>query len=815
MSELFIFFFLFRTIPDNFFPTKAVLDQKTTDNLCNEINNRELDTSSKTLRSKKLKQACIVLDDYDVSSPVGKSPIDSIRGLVESINNNKVLALPPVSSAIKSMIETCSTTNTANESTRVDSKAKLIGNLNLRTIYDGYNNKRPVGFSFLSSSTRVLKSPVKTLNRTAAFTHSYPQVVGCLDDLESVENDVLEQKNIDSKISEKIVINKSKVSFRRKKRSASQQKTELSPPLKIRISMKHLDKDKAEGLVKKNISERETSKSKCARKELNMRPSRTHRTRSKNLSDNCSSVVKKTKTKRIDPIIIALKNIRKYDSVRRNRNLVLEDINRKESFRLKRSRRIIARKCSEKTSTSRLPISIKNTENLAIPKNPNSVTIVKHSNENVGNKLSKNKSNRKRKRRKVLPVITSEIVTSSTHDENPLNCPSAEQYIDHENNCNVGNPLSLEKLIKDPMMIDIKDEEPVIADLVEMDTFSLHLEASAKLETNKSPCIIDCSNEVNLSNEASCLVAPQLAAGERKTDVKNVAVPKEIDLLCHEKDVSPEQKPKEVLFVCKPRTKNRRKPIKVLKSLPNPADEQKTDIEPPTTQKGKKRVTENSHNTRFKGTKSVIPSLNLSPRKIRRKKLGTGLPESPLVIPQLIMPQNSSYQLSPPIKENKNTVLISIPSISEANEVVETEIMGYKDIVRNSMSDDTEEKLSVKNIHSKKKRKKKSMILDCYKTLKPLTRGTDEIRNGDIVWGRCLGHGWWPGYVGSFFKGKDDVSMAHVSWLSSNTKSFMSISDLDLFLPHFLKRFASNKKGVYIKAVVEAQNLCKSKYGVL
>ena len=84
-----IFLIYFRTIPDNFFPIKAVLDQQTTDNLITEVTNQALDTSSKTLRSKKSKQTCLILDDYEFqehSSPIGKSPIDSLCGLVESID---------------------------------------------------------------------------------------------------------------------------------------------------------------------------------------------------------------------------------------------------------------------------------------------------------------------------------------------------------------------------------------------------------------------------------------------------------------------------------------------------------------------------------------------------------------------------------------------------------------------------------------------------------------------------------------------------------------------------------------------------------
>jgi len=103
-------------------------------------------------------------------------------------------------------------------------------------------------------------------------------------------------------------------------------------------------------------------------------------------------------------------------------------------------------------------------------------------------------------------------------------------------------------------------------------------------------------------------------------------------------------------------------------------------------------------------------------------------------------------------------------------------------------------------------------MVEIFKTLKPLKRKTDEVKISDIVWGRCLGHGWWPGVVVSF----DDENAANTTWFYSNTKSTMKQDDIKLFLPNFEKCFKPKKKSHhYVKAVIEALDACKMKYGSL
>lgn len=144
----------------------------------------------------------------------------------------------------------------------------------------------------------------------------------------------------------------------------------------------------------------------------------------------------------------------------------------------------------------------------------------------------------------------------------------------------------------------------------------------------------------------------------------------------------------------------------------------------------------------------------------------------------------------------------------------------YQQLVQQNSSQEHSEPLSHSCVpkastgkHQKRKKKSKSLGILAYTSLlKPIQRDKDEIRRGDIVWGRCAGHGWWPGRVMSLVKSRRE---ANVSWSYSNTNSVMPLSHLDLFLPHFKKRFASQKTGGYLKAVREAQQLWEQQFGLL
>ena len=103
-------------------------------------------------------------------------------------------------------------------------------------------------------------------------------------------------------------------------------------------------------------------------------------------------------------------------------------------------------------------------------------------------------------------------------------------------------------------------------------------------------------------------------------------------------------------------------------------------------------------------------------------------------------------------------------------------------------------------------------IADYTSRLKPIPDDRTDIKRGDIVWGRCLGHGWWPGRVTSV---RRTAREATVSWSHSPTSSTVPLTQLDLFLPHFKKRFVTHKTGGYLKAVCEAQKEWGEQFGLL
>lgn len=1156
-----------RKIPDGFFPAKGILDQQTTDDFCNEITNRELDTTSKSTRSKKLKQSCIILDDYDLTKcivpaeqsvntvdSIGKSPIDSIRGLVESIDKNSDLSFPSSKALSPSKDKpTCIPLNTKQT---LDVKSEFEQKLkDMRSDLQ----KRMAGFSFLNASSRLLKSPVKILNRVSSFHPSF-DVFPTEEAFPSCEKktDITGEKPViesDPGLNTSLNINSNKpgdncspkllpnrnskgmgnkspkvasnsspkgISIRGSKKVKENQKKitgkvnrpddgtdtvkrsgrkrkyleikeqddgvnqekdydkECSPPLKMRISAKGLERedevDNKESLLKRK---RKRTKTKFSRKKQPRKNLHNSDTKNPESAPPCNAILNNTKRvprvvkpKRIDPIQLALKNIKKYDRMRKNRNkfnmLHMGKMQPKTSLRQKRNSRRNANKTlldktvseGDNTETKEaraneehqdVPIKTKReaatkvnrcklTTDAQKPRVKNEVDStddvkgltddtagvtdddkplrrymrkklqlqqrslskkdISHStrskkvdkvNQGVSEETNIEKPE-KPLRRHMLKKARHETETkeaSFTHNPRKTNRSTSQsatfdeeldyssqadrninlldaiqnmeeevvdlheqegpahrltltkaspQKIKSENTNETMKPNDLErplsryvlkKMQKQSVTHSTGDDLIQTKDLIRtsrrfksMKTQfkmeespkkleELHKEMiagfycdSVKAPTAKSPKKIESVKETGIGIVGNALT-DNLTVNDNLTERnqlskswvtikdfdgfdfvetknENFALPNDtesnssavtscneslfqpghIDLLCHERSLPEDKNGKvnEAMSVCKPR-KNRRKPMQVFKSLPNPAEEEKKRKQeedesqeryqlgnnankkhnvdsydrPLTNQKSV--VESKGHNTRYRGTKSVLPALNMSPRKVRKpkqqKQTSDNVENAKRIISDTIM-DNQRHQRNIFPKDETGTPESSLPS-SPLTPQSSTEYFSSILGVKLGSSTTSAEATSLKNIKNskstcnidksrndllaKKSKKKKSALMETFKTLKPLTRCTNEIRTDDIVWGKCLGFGWWPGHVISLVKHKEETPVeereAHVSWMGSSTRSVMQLKDLDLFLPQFRKRFVSAKKGMYFKAVSQAQSACKIKYGVI
>lgn len=82
-----------------------------------------------------------------------------------------------------------------------------------------------------------------------------------------------------------------------------------------------------------------------------------------------------------------------------------------------------------------------------------------------------------------------------------------------------------------------------------------------------------------------------------------------------------------------------------------------------------------------------------------------------------------------------------------------------------------------------------------------------EMRVGDIVWGKVHGHPWWPGRIlGILCQATESVAgFVKVAWYGSTTTSDISCSFLLTFEENFKQLFKKQKHGAYRRAVREAQ----------
>ena len=85
---------------------------------------------------------------------------------------------------------------------------------------------------------------------------------------------------------------------------------------------------------------------------------------------------------------------------------------------------------------------------------------------------------------------------------------------------------------------------------------------------------------------------------------------------------------------------------------------------------------------------------------------------------------------------------------------------------------------------------------------------SDNIKVGDIVWGKVHGHPWWPGRVLGIpceaSETNEGCQIVKVSWYASPTMSDISSNSLLMFQENFKRLFKKQKKGAYKLAVRQA-----------
>lgn len=82
-----------------------------------------------------------------------------------------------------------------------------------------------------------------------------------------------------------------------------------------------------------------------------------------------------------------------------------------------------------------------------------------------------------------------------------------------------------------------------------------------------------------------------------------------------------------------------------------------------------------------------------------------------------------------------------------------------------------------------------------------------ELRVGEVIWGKVHGHPWWPGRILGILchSTENDAGFVKVAWYGSTTTSDISCSFLMTFQENFKQLFKKQKQGAYRRAVREAQ----------
>ena len=610
----------------------------------------------------------------------------------------------------------------------------------------------------------------------------------------------------------------------------------------------------------------------------------------KNNSNTYSPSKKKlvSKPKRVDPITIALNNIRKYDSVRKLRgknlrstfNLDDDNLRRKKKRRSLRASAIANRKalahnmkvskeknndnsaisgqissCLTKTDIS---TSLKNKKvNLHKIKDETSLgkdLIEKYMTEQSRSKLKE--QNFMRFNCKSTPKSFSEKhkATSNLKKEEKSYLSTKLNFYKNQDLNQGANPNG--KLEIEPKRAELNKKEIklVLSDttLSKPKSYGESLTESVSEEkiacskdSPKSHVSVKQSLDSRVSNSFVAMrTIPKNATFKAGKDLnlvldsEDLEKQTDLDLFCHETDLSPEP------VACSvPRVKNRRKPIKVFKSLPNPAEQDLGLKEPKTS------TLEDSPDKFFNNTvkqftilvdESIIDTSSLKYSHRKQSDMRSLNNDNVLCDPSgekntFFPPKRNLFKLRPRLLPNTNFQVQRVSSVFEVD-VDEEDIEQEELVVRNSSVVDIRKGESKDNSDSdaedipkfvestnkcEQSIEKKTLyhrILEQQKVLKPLTRSKEEIRIGDVVWGRCHGYGWWPGLVISLETCVDSTSSdrkAQVNWLNSTTQSKMSCKDLNLFIPHFDKHFKRKSSKTLKMAVIEAQKACEEKYGIL
>lgn len=966
-----ILLFPLRTIPDNYFPPpKAILDQQTTDNLCNEINNRALDTKSKGLRSSKSKQSCIILDDYDFVSegPIpGKSPIDSLCGLVESIEaRSQDWTAPSNTTSNVNRQHTPTETKAETIAPKAETIASNAAHLKASAIND--TNKAVTGGKSSSGSNvtkSIYHSTCKKEQESKCSSQKNLEVNKPHISIVTQKKEPIDP--LQNSVHTKKVASPSANRAKRRKISTNVKTEHLNEPKikkegkaeKVKTTTEHeiassTETDKSTGadnrkkrkkpkrliLVKRRkntvpeslsspIEEKDLKNENCStfpnpvtttliktakpkRRSIAAEAKPLAKTsQNKKLVDAKQEKAKSQKTKqyvnknniikpkRIDPIMLALKNIRNYESLRRGSRISTLNMvtrramiglnedpygnlsNKRKSLkeRIAKNKSLLKKKSSKPTTAK--PKSddkpAKQSEKLAnieeTNKEKQSVKIDLATTVTTTTTITTQNENKKatiadRSNNKITVLLLDNIKPSvETIAENQTNKSNVKPPLDQ---AIAGNKPNVEKLKHFMDSLQIKTEKIISA------------EQKPEFKPNEQ---VPCSNlsstkyaKLTLSAVSKIIESEYHRTVKQESPIDDSSLTS-IDLMCHEKALSPEDTvqfgPTLILPIMQTKKKNRRKPLHVFKSLPNPAlEEKETDgttkndgnnengnsddnaEDEATRQKGSKSPVKKSHNTRFRGSKSVVPS-HMSPRTNKKRLLKTPTikkneSKNHISVRNSITEdyaEHSSvpasklpFQVKPsPIKRLQRPALWNVsvklyddkqPIIKEEEEEEEDDNSSNGSSIKDdgiegehatNGNHNNDSSASVKTMPKPKKRKKHVAVYEYQKKLRPLTRCSDDaVQVGDVVWGKILGYGWWPGVVLSDAPGSLETSSnppkersVHVSWMSSNTSSAMDVKELELFLPNFNKRFDVRKTSNYVRAVTEAQQACASKYGLL
>ncbi|XP_066917953.1 neurofilament heavy polypeptide-like [Clytia hemisphaerica] len=873
-----------RVIPNNYYKEKKVLEPEVTQSLYDAVNTRDLDTKSKGLRSKKLKPTYIVLDDYiyksdndpppiehkpkkndgsESSSPkdskdsVGKSPIDSLFGLVESLDSSigrpvierqdESIDDPTTKQDVRKRTKSTAEDETANKNEKSSSKTieKQPSKSAVKSSNKAPSEKQATPSSKQSTSSKSLKPPLvkETSPQDSDSSDSIIKIplaghkIQDIDLKNSVETLGLSSPRSPVKSPDlntttdglKDISTPSPAKKLKKDSLSSSTDAKVTPDEKRRRKGKKLVYNPKQRNRKLKLS-RETNKIQLTPEEI--------------IKEGALPIVKIEKKKvqrkpagqkRIDPIALALKNIKNREKTRRRQRMGIAT-----RRALSTSPNDLLRK-AERKGLKKKKKRVKTTEEKREEERLRREEEAKE--EAMKLEKAKQKELKQQKR------LSERSVTRSV-------AASQEDGVSTRNRKYTLGEKTAAKIVKKSRNIQ---SQRISAESRKKMTLPLTVTSSMNL----SPIvkIVDHGSPPRNQTIAVSTTNTKSSSTITKPPSKNTSNTNEIDLTCHEQIVSPETFNS---FPVQPK-KNRRKPLHVFKSLPNPAttdpatdgiyteykdinqiEKTVSTQETPVTTNTTTSLSTATTTISTTSTSTIATSTSESELFGKPYKITISRMNRPTLIPRRYLHSDSlapAYQTlvqqpivnkpSPFKQLRKSTVNIvarrqntesdnastsstvtsptidDVPSNGKDNENEENN--------KDFENEDGEKRDHVNKKSGKPKKRKKQAMFDFHDTLKPISRSNEDIRIGDIIWGKVMGYGWWPGKVVSkFYDGSEStIRRVFCTWLGSNTNSTMNIRDLELFLPNFEKRFDVKKNSnSYTKAVVEAQHSCRTKYGL-